>query len=89
VTEQVDYNEPIRPWDSTGQIEQLATRYAEGQAAIEELKLLKPVLALAISKLPKQQLKLSLREQATIGELALQMKHEEKSGAILFRAVKA
>jgi hypothetical protein len=66
-----------------------AQNYALGQAAIEELKLLKPVLALAISKLPKQQLKLSLSEQATIGELALQMKHEEKSGAILFRAVKA
>jgi hypothetical protein len=61
----------------------------EVQEALKELALLKPVLALAISKLPKQQLKLSLTEQATIGELALQMKHEEKSGAILFRAVKA
>jgi hypothetical protein len=61
----------------------------EVQEALKELALLKPVLAQAISKLPKQQLKLSLKEQATIGELALQMKHEEKSGAILFRAVKA
>lgn len=58
-------------------------------AAHQELALLKPVLAFAISKLPKQQLKLTLTEQATIGELALQMKHEGKSGAILFRAVKA
>ena len=66
-----------------------AENYALGQAAIAELELLKPVLALAISKLPKQQLKLTLKEQTTIGEFALQMKQEEKSGAILFRAVKS
>ena len=59
----------------------------EVQEALKELELLKPVLALAISKLPKQQLKLTLKEQTTIGELALQMK-QETNGAILFRAVK-
>ena len=61
---------------------------AEVQEALKELELLKPVLALAISKLPKQQLKLSLKEQTTIGELALQMK-QEASGALVFRSVKA
>lgn len=81
----------IRPWDPEGQIEQLAIRYAEGQAAIEELALLKPILAFAISKLSndKKQLKLSLTDQANLGEWDLQMKQESKSGAILFRAVKA
>lgn len=61
----------------------------EGQAAIEELALLKPILALAINKLPTQQLKLSLTDQAHLGELDLQMKQESKSGAIWLRAVKA
>lgn len=61
----------------------------EGQAAIAELEIAKGVLAFAISKLPKQQLKLSLKEQTTLHELALQQKLESKSGAILFRAVKA
>lgn len=75
-------------WD---QIETLAHNYAAGQAALQELAILKPVLALAISKLPKQQLKLSLTDQAKLDkpELELQMKQESKSGALLFRVVKA
>lgn len=68
--------------------ETLAQNYAAGQAAIEELALLKPILALAISKLDKQQLKLSLTDQANLGDLDLQMKQESKSGAIVFRAVR-
>lgn len=64
------------------------TDLEEVQEALKELELLKPVLALAISKLPKSQLKLTLKEQTTVGEFALQMK-QESSGAIVFRAVKA
>lgn len=60
---------------------------AEVQEALKELELLKPVLALAISKLPKKQLKMSLTEQSSLGDLDLQMK-QESSGAIVFRAVK-
>ena len=79
--------EPIE--DNISQIEALAQNYALGQAAIAELELLKPILALAISKLPKQQLKLTLTEQSNLSDLDLQMKQEEKSGAIVFRAVKS
>lgn len=68
--------------------EQLQRNLIMGQAAIEELELLKPILALAISKLPKQQLKLSLTDQSNLGDLDLQMK-QESSGAIVFRSVKA
>jgi hypothetical protein len=89
VTEQVDFSEPIRPWDSTGQLEVFAQNYAAGQAAIEELALLKPILALAISRAPKQQLKISLTDQARLSDWDIQMKQESKSGAIIFRAVKA
>jgi hypothetical protein len=69
-------------------MQELQEALIEGQAAIEELNTLKPVLALAISKLPKQQLKISLSEQAKLNELGLQMKREEKSGAVLLRSVK-
>lgn len=66
-----------------------AENYAAGQAAIEELAMLKPILALAISKLPKKQLKLGLFEQAAAKiDWDLQFK-AESSGAIVFRAVKA
>jgi hypothetical protein len=76
--------------DATGSaVEQLAQDYAEAKADQAELESLRPVLALAISKLPRQTLKVSLSDRAKFGELALQMKVESKSGAILFRAVKA
>ena len=75
--------------DNVSQLEVFAHNYKLGQDAIEELALLKPVLALAISKLPKKQLKLSLSDMATLHELDLQYKAEGKSGAIMFRAVKA
>lgn len=72
---------------SHSQLEAFAHNYALGQAAIEELEKLKPILALAISKLPKQQLKVSLTDMAEFGTIDMQMKMESKSGAILFRAV--
>lgn len=78
--------------DGPTQLEVFAENYAAGQAAIEELALLKPILALAISKLSndKKQLKLSLSDQLKLGtEWDLQMKREEKSGALVFRSVKA
>lgn len=75
--------------DGPSQLEVFAQNYAAGQAAIEELELLKPVLAYAISKLDRKQLKVSLSEQgALVNDWALQMK-QEKNGAIVFRAVKA
>lgn len=67
--------------------EQLQQNYILGRAAVEELALLKPILALAISKLPKQQLKVSLTDQSNLGDLDLQMK-QESSGALVFRSVK-
>lgn len=70
-------------------MEELQQALIEGQAAIEELRILKPVLARAISKLPKRQFKLSLSDQGNLDEWDLQMKREEQSGALVFRAVKA
>ena len=78
--------EPIE--DNISQIERLAENYALGQAAIEELAMLKPILALALYNLPKQQLKVTLTDQANLGKLDLQMK-AETSGALVFRAVRS
>ena len=59
----------------------------EGQAAIQELALLKPTLALAISKLEKKQIKVGPHSE--LGQWALQAKQEQDGMAIVFRAVKA
>lgn len=76
--------------DSISQLEAMAKNYAIGQAAVEELKVLKPILARAISQLPKRQLKLSITQQTTdLSEWELQAKTESASGALVFRAVKA
>lgn len=88
--EPVDFTEPIRPWDSEGRLEQFAQDYAQAKADQAELETAKQVLALALSKLDRKQLKISLTDQAKLGtEWAVQMKREEKSGAVLFRAVKS
>lgn len=71
------------------ELEEVKEALAVGVAAINELKLLKPILALAISRAPKQQLKLSLTDQTRLSDWDIQAKQESKSGAIVFRAVKA
>lgn len=82
-------NNNITPDPEGSAIEQLARDYLEAKADQEELeKVLRPILALAISRLPQKQLKVSLADQAKLGELDLQMKVESKSGAVWFRAVK-
>mgnify|MGYP003574934858 CR=1 FL=1 len=82
--------ETIPPEDTAlgDSMQQLINDFAEGQAAIQELALLKPTLALALSKLPKQQLKLSLTDQTSLGDYELQAKREQ-NGSIVLRAVKS
>jgi hypothetical protein len=80
---------PDEVTDPNGTFAKLQQQLIQGAAAIEELRTLKPVLARAISQLPKRQFKLSLSDQGNLDEWALQAKREEKSGAIVFRAVKA
>lgn len=68
-----------------GNFQRLAEALEQGQAAIEELALLKPTLALAISKLPKSQIKVD--QHAELGAWKLEAK-SESNGAIVLRAVK-
>lgn len=81
-------DDAITPYNFEGQFQKLQRQLIEGAAAIEELEVAKAILAFAIDKLPKKQLKITLSEQARLSELVLQQK-QENSGAILFRAVKA
>lgn len=68
-------------------LEDLGKALANGQAAIEELNLLKPIFALALSKLPKRSLHVRLEDQATLGErFAMEAKSDGKGG-IHLRAV--
>lgn len=66
--------------------QKIAEALSQGQAAVQELALLKPTLALAISKLPRKQIRID--NHAEFGEWELQVK-KEASGAIIIRAVKA
>jgi hypothetical protein len=73
---------PVR--EDFTQLEELGKALANGQAAIEELNLLKPVFALALSKLEKRQLHVRLEELATLGEkFTMQAKSDGKGGIIL------
>lgn len=67
--------------------EQLGSALANGQAAIEELNLLKPILALALSKLPKKQLHVTLSEHATLGEKFAMQAKADGNGGIILRSV--
>lgn len=75
---------------SPSQLEEFFGDYVQAKADQAELETAKQVLAFAISKLERKQLKVSLTDQAKLGtEWALQMKKESQSGAIVFRAVKS
>ena len=80
----------LTPENAPSNLEQFFQDYAQAKSDQAELETAKQVLALALSKLDKKQLKVSLTDQAKLGtEWALQMKQESLSGSILFRAVKA
>lgn len=74
------------PPKMTETFEQLTAALQQGQAAVQELAMLKPALALAISKLPRKQLKIDAH--AELGEWMLQGK-TEGNGATILRAVRA
>lgn len=74
---------------SPSQMEKFFQDYIQAKADQAELETARQVLALALSKLDKKQLKITLSDQARLGtEWDLQMKRESQSGSVLFRAVK-
>lgn len=68
-------------------LKRLGNALATGQAAIEELNLLKPIFALALSKLPKKQLHVTLEQQATLGEQFAMQAKSDGNGGIILRSV--
>lgn len=72
------------------QLEQLARDYAEGQAAIEELAKTQQYLAIAVSKLPKSQLKVSLSQQLDLDAVPYRLEGKtDDKGNLFLRAVKS
>lgn len=68
-------------------LQELTNRLIEGDAAIRELELLKPILALVIHKYAEGEVAITLTEQAQLGEvLALQVRADE-NGAVHLRSV--
>lgn len=74
-------------YDHPSTLQDMIQQFSEGQAAIQELELLKPVLALVIAKYADGEVEISLTEQAQLGDVyALQVRANER-GAIQLRAV--
>lgn len=70
-------------------MDELAKDYIQAKADQAELDLLRQYFLLALSKMPDQTMRVSLTEQATLGDLpiALQAKSDVQTGAVYFRAV--
>ena len=60
---------------------------AAGKAASDELNVLKPAFGLALSKLPKKQLRIRLAEVATMGEQFGVQAKSDGAGGIILRSV--
>jgi hypothetical protein len=74
--------------DTDSGIEALALDYANAKADQAELDVLRAYFLLALSKMPDQTMRVSLSEQAQLGELPLQLQAKaDKSGAVYIRAV--
>ena len=71
------------PLDSAS-VEDLIRQLHKGAEAIKELNLLKPAFGLALSKLPRKQLRIRMAEAATMGEqYGVQAKSDGQGGIIL------
>lgn len=74
--------------DGGSSIEQLAADYAQAKHDQAELDVLRQYFLLALSKMPDQTMRVSLTEQAQLGELPLQLQAKaDDGGAVYIRAV--
>ena len=69
-------------------VNEVIQKLAEGSSAKEELAVLKPVLAFALSKLPKRQLRVRAEEMDTIADSYLMQSKSDGQGGIILRSVK-
>jgi hypothetical protein len=69
-------------------VNEIIQQLSEGRSAKEELAILKPVLAFALSKLPRKQLRVRAEDMDTIGEEYLMQSKSDGQGGIILRSVK-
>lgn len=77
--------EPVTEDGVNGLIQKLV----EGNAAKDELAVLKPVLAFALSKLEKKQLRVRAEEMDTLAETYTMQAKSDGQGGIILRSVKS
>lgn len=70
-------------------INQIVQSLAEGKSAKDELAVLKPVLAFALSKLPKKQLRVRAEDMDTMADTYSMQSKSDGAGGIILRSVKA
>lgn len=74
--------------DTDSAIEALALDYANAKADQAELDVLRGYFLLALSKMPDQTMRVSLTEQAHLGDLPLRLQAKaDDGGAVYIRAV--
>lgn len=86
-----EYSTPVRvssEWvpveEAPVGVDDVVRQLAAGKAAIDELNMLKPAFGLALSKLPRKQLRIRLEDAATMGEkYGVQAKSDGQGGIIL------
>jgi hypothetical protein len=69
-------------------MDELAKDYIQAKADQAELDLLRQYFLLALSKMPDQTMRVSLTEQATLGDLPIELQAKsDENGAVYLRAV--
>lgn len=72
---------------TTEAVNDLIRKMAEGEAAAQELAVLKPVLAYALSKLDRKQLRVRAEEMDTLAERFTMQAKSDGQGGIILRSV--
>lgn len=86
-TEYFDEVPPITPYGIEAGIDDIVRQMAEGKAAKDELAVLKPVLAFALSRLPKRQLRVRADEMDTLASRFQMQSKSDGQGGIILRSV--
>lgn len=79
---------PITPYGIEAGIDDMIWQLAEGKSAKDELAVLKPVLAYALSKLEKKQLRVRAEEMDTLADRYTMQAKSDGQGGIILRSVK-
>lgn len=81
-------NEVVAPEESSPVLEDIVKRLHEGKTAKDELGILKPAFAYALSKLERKQLRIRAEDMEHIGETYTLQAKSDGAGGIVLRSVR-